>query len=428
MKLEGPSSFELFKDSSFSFKRGARNCFAMSAGLDAIIGLGSATESASLSDSLQALTPQTFETRLANRTTSSVPENQGVHCVAAVALIQAITGTTQQNANGQWNRIKHDLLNTTSGTCSFTGSFRFPRQRGPLTDVIDTTTALQVIMRLRGKTAERFRLKASVLLVRFLSGDMTLVAEVYGMNKLQSYLKEAHPDHPLALIASTAQAQGLVPVTQNDGATDADLSVVREQALREETEIRLQHLRRMNELVFDTTKLDLAEESAAKRVRRDQETATVAEELAARSAAARAKTRRENEICREHDARRVKELDADLERGIITAQEHAEGLEELLPKRADQISVRDFILRLLRGDARLAATVEREAQRLVRVGEHPKPRSHYDNLGRVKWFIELDREFLRGLYNAELDKRAGIKEGQKRLGFATDSSPPWRCT
>jgi hypothetical protein len=64
-----------------------------------------------------------------------------------------------------------------------------------LTDVIDTTTALQVIMALPGKTAARFRLKASVLLVRFLSGDLTL---------------ENDPGNPLARLAQTAEAQGLL--------------------------------------------------------------------------------------------------------------------------------------------------------------------------------------------------------------------------
>jgi hypothetical protein len=53
-------------------------------------------------------------------------------------------------------------------------------------------------MVLPGRTAANVRVKASVLLTRFLGGDVTLVSEVYGMNELHNYLREHHPEHPLA--------------------------------------------------------------------------------------------------------------------------------------------------------------------------------------------------------------------------------------
>ena len=181
----------------------------MSADLDSLVGTGTAAESASLASALGALTPQTFDARLAKRTTTRLPINPGVSYVASVSLIQAITNTSRQNAEKHWANIKKD-----SGIANSDGSsgcsFRFPGQRGPMTDVIDTTTALQVIMALPGKTAAQFRLKASVLLVRFLCGDLSLVAEIYGARKLQKFLAENDPGNPLARLAQTAEAQGLL--------------------------------------------------------------------------------------------------------------------------------------------------------------------------------------------------------------------------
>jgi hypothetical protein len=192
----------------------------MSADLDSLVGSGTAAESSSLSSALGVLTPETFDARLAKKTTTNVPTNPAVSYVAAVSLIEAITNTSRQNSEKCWKSIKRDIQETATNSCGTSCSFRFPGQRGPKSDVIDTTTALQVIMLLPGKTAARFRLKAAVLLVRFLSGDLSLVAEVYGMNKLQAFLQETDPNHPLARIAQTAAAQGLprdgAPVRDED--------------------------------------------------------------------------------------------------------------------------------------------------------------------------------------------------------------------
>lgn len=52
-------------------------------------------------------------------------------------------------------------------------TFRFPGQRGGRpSEIIDIPTALQTIMVLPGKTAAQVRVKASVLLTRFLAGDL----------------------------------------------------------------------------------------------------------------------------------------------------------------------------------------------------------------------------------------------------------------
>jgi hypothetical protein len=82
-----------------------------------------------------------------------------------------------------------------------------PGQRGGRpSEVVDVPTALQLIMVLPGKTAARVRVKASVLLTRYLAGDLTLVGQVYGMHELQSYLQEHHPEHPLCAFRQSVEA------------------------------------------------------------------------------------------------------------------------------------------------------------------------------------------------------------------------------
>ena len=51
------------------------------------------------------------------------------------------------------------------------------------------------------------RLKASVLLARYLAGDLTLVGELYGMRSLQEYLKQHCPEHPLAMFREAVSSE-----------------------------------------------------------------------------------------------------------------------------------------------------------------------------------------------------------------------------
>ncbi len=146
------------------------------------------------------------------RVTHSVPGRLGPH-VAATDIIKATTKTTQQNASQQWLRLKSDHPETTSGTCSF----RFPGRRGLAAEVVDIPTALQIIMLLPGRAAAALRLKASVLLVRFLGGDLSLIAEIYDMNALQEHLREHWPEHPLVRFREAVEAAA-VPARAAEGA------------------------------------------------------------------------------------------------------------------------------------------------------------------------------------------------------------------
>ena len=86
--------------------------------------------------------------------------------MSAQDIFKAITKTIRENAVQQWARLKHEHPETVSGSYSF----RFPGQRGPETEIVDLPTAMQIIMLLKGAAAAKVRLKASVLLVRFLAG------------------------------------------------------------------------------------------------------------------------------------------------------------------------------------------------------------------------------------------------------------------
>lgn len=138
------------------------------------IGGGTDAESAALQTALSGLSNADFA-RL--RVCYDVPGRpRGPH-VSATELIEAVTKTTQTNASHAWTKIK------TAGFLNKNGihvaTHRFPGQRGRPSEIVDIPTGLQIIMVLPGKTAAKVRVKASVLLTRFLAGDLTLVGEVY---------------------------------------------------------------------------------------------------------------------------------------------------------------------------------------------------------------------------------------------------------
>ena len=158
-----------------------------------VIGSGTEAESTTLALTLAGLTEADFS-RL--RVCYDVPGRRGPH-VSATQLIEAVTKTGHSDASHAWSRLKSEGFLNVTGRYMQTHRFRGQRGGRP-SEVVDIPTALQIIMVLPGKTAAKVRVKASVLLTRFLGGDVTLVGEVYGMNELQNYLREHHPEHSLA--------------------------------------------------------------------------------------------------------------------------------------------------------------------------------------------------------------------------------------
>ncbi len=118
-----------------------------------------------LEQALDALSLRDFEAG-GMRVTNEVPGKPGRPHVAAQDVIKIVTQTKPKNASKAWNKLK--LEHPESSTDSRT--FRFPGQRGSATEVVDIPTALRIIMVLPGQAAAKVRLKASVLLVRFLGG------------------------------------------------------------------------------------------------------------------------------------------------------------------------------------------------------------------------------------------------------------------
>ena len=169
--------------------------------MEPLVGVGTDAESMSLAITLAGLSEADFS-RL--RVCYDVPGRRGPH-VSATQLIEVVTKTGQSNASQAWARIKEGGFFSITGTNA--ESHRFPGQRGGSpSEVVDIPTALQIIMVLPGRTAAKVRVKASVLLTRFLGGDVTLVGEVYGMIELQNYLREHHPEHPLAVFREAVAA------------------------------------------------------------------------------------------------------------------------------------------------------------------------------------------------------------------------------
>lgn len=189
-------------------------------GTDAVVGSGTDAESTTLALTLAGLTEADFS-RL--RVCYDVPGHRGPH-VSATQLIEAVMKTGQADASHAWSRLKSEGFLNMSGRHVETHRFRGQRGGRP-SEVVDIPTALQIIMVLPGRTAAKVRVKASVLLTCFLGGDVTLVGEVYGMNELQAYLREHHPEHPLCAFRQAVE----VGQTSQDasGALSIEATVVK---------------------------------------------------------------------------------------------------------------------------------------------------------------------------------------------------------
>ena len=118
-----------------------------------------------LEQTLDSLSLQDFEAG-GIRVTSDVSEKPGQPHVAVQDIVQIATQTTRQNAQQQWTKLKHAHPEIASAT----STFRFPGQRGRDAEVVDIATALRIMMVMPGQAASKVRLKASVILVRFLGG------------------------------------------------------------------------------------------------------------------------------------------------------------------------------------------------------------------------------------------------------------------
>ena len=167
-----------------------------------MIGQGTDAESVALETALSAIAVADFKDLHVEFVVPGRPV--GPH-VSATQLIEAVVKTGHSNASHMWTKLKAEGFLEAPGRHMV--SHRMRGQRGGrASDFVDVPTALQIIMTLPGKTAAKVRVKASVLLIRFLAGDLTLVSEVYGMDELQRYLREHDPNHPLCAFREAVEA------------------------------------------------------------------------------------------------------------------------------------------------------------------------------------------------------------------------------
>ena len=381
------------------------------AALDALVGRGSAAESGAFTAALDSLTEQSLAAKLQGRRTDQVAGKLGLWHVGAVRFVEAVTNSSQPNAHQRWAAVKssHPEL--------ITESYKFPGRGNRPVDVIDTTTALQVLMLLPGKTAARFRLKAAVLTARFLSGDVTLVAEVFEMNALQTYLREHDPTHPLVRIAQTAEAQGQVGHAGPSSELEVrklhleiralEEAAVERERKRKQDEEEAEQRRRTHEEALQK----IREERLQKRARHEEEMPGVSAQSAA--------------LVEEGLQRRRAAIATSLAQGLIDQAEHDRCMLAVRPKRTDGTTIFDFVTKTLRGDRRCVAAVEREMRRRVASGEHPKPACDRDWAQRVLWFAGPDGAAIREVYQQEVDRRNRADgEGQQRLAFGRAAGSP----
>ena len=151
------------------------------------------------------------------------PETPARVCVYDV--IKAITGLKMCNAITYWNRLqeKYPDLVTSCDKFQFEGK---GQRRIP---VANARQICEVVWLLQGKKAEAFRRQTASVLVRFLGGDESLVAEIAANRRAQESLPESHP---MRLFGETVEAE----------AETAQLTRKREQVELAELDLRLAEL------------------------------------------------------------------------------------------------------------------------------------------------------------------------------------------
>ena len=139
------------------------------------------------------------------RKTSDTPPRISVY-----DLIDYITGTVKQSVN----LLKRMKL-TESERVSLGQPFKFPGRGGNVTPVTDARGAVKIMNLLQGAAAARFRDLSADIVVRYIGGDETLVAEVLRNRELQETLPASHPLRVFGEDVESRALPALVSVTRN---------------------------------------------------------------------------------------------------------------------------------------------------------------------------------------------------------------------
>jgi ribosomal protein S11 len=84
--------------------------------------------------------------------------------------------------------------------------YKFPGRRQRDTPIADLATLYEILMLLPGRMAAQSRRQAAQLMIRYLGGDLSLIAEVEENRKLQERLAAEDPNHPLRQFGVAVEA------------------------------------------------------------------------------------------------------------------------------------------------------------------------------------------------------------------------------
>ena len=124
--------------------------------------------------------------------------------ISVIDVVAAITGQTQSNSAVAFKRLQCDHPEVTANS----SDFRFKGRGQRDTPVTDVRGIVEIIMLLPGQEAARVRRQAAELLVRYLGGDMRIIAEVCALRGLQEELAAERPDDPRRIFGEAVEASG----------------------------------------------------------------------------------------------------------------------------------------------------------------------------------------------------------------------------
>jgi hypothetical protein len=174
------------------------------------------------------------------RKTDDIPPRISVY-----DFIQAVTGNS--NPRVTWADVSKRLADNGATLSEIYALHRFHGAGQRETPVTDANGVVRILNFLSGRRAEKFRDKCADIIVRYLGGDETLIAEIRRIRDVQEQLPS---DHPLRVFGEEVEARA-APVVED------------------EDQRALKHQRVLNEMELDKAKH--ANEMARLRMQSSQE-------------------------------------------------------------------------------------------------------------------------------------------------------------
>ena len=140
--------------------------------------------------------------------------------VSVFDAIGAITGNA--NPHKTW----HDVSGRFPEVLTRCENYKFPGRRQRETPITDAKGLVLIMNLLLGERAAKFRAKEADVMVRYLGGDPSLVAEIKGISTAQAALPA---EHPMRLFGEAVEAQE--PARKRLLEDDEDVYAARKQQL-----------------------------------------------------------------------------------------------------------------------------------------------------------------------------------------------------